>query len=67
MHSSSKTANFFKLEEYLCTNKTLAKRNGNKYVNGKDYLNFKVKYKMFDGVWGPFRDHSLNVVDLERY
>jgi len=56
MHSSSKTANFFKLEEYLCTKyRTLAKRNGNNYVNGKNDLNFKVKYKNVSWSLGTFQ------------
>jgi len=42
MYSSSHTAYFFTLEKYLSTKySTLAKRDGNKYVNGKDNLYFK--------------------------
>ncbi|MGL5621081.1 MAG: hypothetical protein ACRDDG_01625 [Cetobacterium sp.] len=33
----------------------MAKRNGNKYVNGKDNLYSKEQNIVFDGVCGPFR------------
>lgn len=46
--------------KYLCTKfKILAERNGNKYVKGKDnlylYNILRVRYTIFDGVWGAFK------------